>query len=175
MNNVSYISLGSNMGERYSFLTQAIQRLDNHPQVSVLKKSSIYETEPVGYTEQDLFLNMVVKLETSLTPFELLSLLQQIEVELGRKRLIRWGPRTLDLDILLFNHENIETEQLMIPHPRMFDRSFVLIPLFEIEPDVKIPNRADSLAVIIEQLTDKEGVRIWKQKSGEEEFALLES
>lgn len=175
MKNIVYLSLGSNMGDRLSYLSQAIQLLQEHSQVQIVKKSSIYETDPIGYTDQDLFLNMVIKIETSLSAHELLSLLQRIENKLGRERLVRWGPRTLDLDILLYNQENIETEQLLIPHPRMYERSFVLIPLFEIEPNITLPNRADSLAAIIDQLKDKEGVRIWKQKNGEEEFALLES
>lgn len=84
--------------------------------------SSIYETDPVGYTDQDLFLNMAAAVKTSLSPFELLDLTQRIEKELGRKRDIRWGPRTADLDILLYNRENIETEQLIVPHPRMHER-----------------------------------------------------
>ncbi|WP_243292552.1 2-amino-4-hydroxy-6-hydroxymethyldihydropteridine diphosphokinase [Bacillus sp. FJAT-47783] len=175
MNNIAYLSLGSNIGDRISYLNGAIRDLEETHQIQIVKKSSIYETDPVGYTDQDLFLNMVLKITTDLTPYQLLSLLQQIENKMERKREIRWGPRTLDLDILLFNDENIETEQLTIPHPRMYERSFVLVPLLEIEPNLTFPQRTESLVHLIDQLRDKEGVRIWKQKSGEEEFALLES
>ncbi|WP_217608844.1 2-amino-4-hydroxy-6-hydroxymethyldihydropteridine diphosphokinase, partial [Bacillus sp. GbtcB15] len=84
----------------------------------------------------------------------------------NRKRDIRWGPRTLDLDILLFNYENIEAEQLIVPHPRMHERAFVLIPLFELNQDVRIPSIDEPISTIIDQLHDKEGVRIWKQKNG---------
>jgi len=175
MKSNSFLSIGSNMGDREWYLKSAIKRLDNHPQIQVIKKSSIYETDPVGYTEQNLFLNMVVKIITDLSPFDLLSYILQIENEHGRKREIKWGPRTLDLDILLYNNENIETEQLFVPHPRMKERSFVLIPLFEIEPQLQLPHETKPLSVLIDQLKDKEGVRVWKQISGVEELGLLES
>ena len=116
---------------------------------------------------------MVIKIHTSLLPLSLLTLLQEIERGCGRKRDIRWGPRTLDLDILLFNQENIETEQLKIPHPRMTERAFVMIPLFEVDPGVRIPNQARSISSIIDSLQDKEGVRVWKQKNGEDVYALF--
>lgn len=175
MKNTSYLSIGSNMGDREAYLKAAIKKLNHHPNIRVVKQSSIYETDPVGYTDQNMFLNMVVKVVTNLTPFELLSYIQQIENECGRKREIKWGPRTLDLDILLYNYENIETEQLFVPHPRMTERSFVLIPLFEIEPHLQLPQQRKPLSVFINQLKDKEGVRVWKQKSGAEELELLEN
>lgn len=175
MNNIAYISLGSNIGDREYFLRESIRRLDKDPNVAVIKTSSIYETDPVGFVEQNLFLNMVVKVATNLSPFELFKLTQSVEQHLGRTREIRWGPRTIDLDILLYNNENIETEQLTIPHPRMFERSFVLIPLFEIDRHIQCPKPPYSLSLLIDQLQDKKGVRIWKQKNGEEGFALLEN
>ena len=88
---------------------------------------------------------------------------------------MRWGPRTIDLDILLFNNENIETENLSVPHPRMQERAFVIIPLVEIEPNIKLPAIDRPLKVILEDISDKEGVRLWKLKNGEDEFAHLES
>ncbi|BBU37783.1 MULTISPECIES: 2-amino-4-hydroxy-6-hydroxymethyldihydropteridine diphosphokinase [Aeribacillus] len=175
MKNYAYISLGSNIGDREYYLEESINQLNRHPDVEVIKMSSIYETDPVGYIDQELFLNMVIKIATNFTPYELLAFTQKIEYDLGRSREVKWGPRTIDLDILLYNNENIETEQLTIPHPRMFERSFVLIPLFEIDRDVQWPNQHRSLLVLIDQLKDKKGVRIWKQKNGEEGFALLES
>jgi 2-amino-4-hydroxy-6-hydroxymethyldihydropteridine diphosphokinase len=175
MVNYAYVALGSNMGNRLQYLYKAIKKLDEHEQISVVQTSSIYETDPVGYVNQDKFLNMVIKIQTSLSPFALLDVTQKIELDLGRKREVRWGPRTLDLDILLYNHENIETEQLTIPHPRMVERAFVLVPLFELDADIRIPNIKQCLALIIDELPDKEGVRIWKQKSGEDVFALFEN
>ncbi|KAA6442397.1 2-amino-4-hydroxy-6-hydroxymethyldihydropteridine diphosphokinase [Bacillus atrophaeus] len=167
MNNTAYIALGSNIGDRESYLRQAVVLLHQHEAVKVTKVSSIYETDPVGYEAQDEFLNMAAEIKTSLTPFELLDLTQSIESELGRKRDIRWGPRTADLDILLYNRENIETEQLIVPHPRMYERLFVLAPLKEICPQV------ENNKIIAE--TNQEGVRVWKQKSGVDEFVHSES
>ncbi|WP_078414581.1 2-amino-4-hydroxy-6-hydroxymethyldihydropteridine diphosphokinase [Priestia abyssalis] len=173
MENIAFISLGSNLGDRFQYLKEAVMQLNNHESVELINMSSIYETDPIGYEEQSAFLNMVVKICTSLSPVSLLTRLQEIEREHGRKRDIRWGPRTLDLDILLFNQENIETEQLEIPHPRMTERAFVMIPLFEVDHDVQIPNQAHSISSIIDSLQDKEGVRVWKQKNGEDVYALF--
>jgi 2-amino-4-hydroxy-6-hydroxymethyldihydropteridine diphosphokinase len=175
MENYAYIALGSNIGDRLYYLREAVKMLDRHEQISVAAASSIYETEPVGYVNQDKFLNMVIKIYTTLSPFALLDVTQNIEQKLGRKREIRWGPRTLDLDILLYNHENIETEQLIIPHPRMTERAFVMIPLLELNHDIHFPNIAQRLVCLIDRLPDKEGVRVWKQKNGEDVFALFES
>lgn len=172
MENIAYIALGSNMGERSSYLKEAIEKLESSAVVSVLDHSSIYETEPVGYADQASFLNMVIKVTTSLKPLELLDVTQQIELQLGRKRELRWGPRTLDLDILLYNHENIESERLIVPHPRMFERAFVMIPLMELEPCLQ---GRENEPFNIDELPDKEGVHIWKRKNGEDAFALFEN
>ncbi|QGQ43957.1 2-amino-4-hydroxy-6-hydroxymethyldihydropteridine diphosphokinase [Metabacillus sediminilitoris] len=175
MKNEAYVALGSNMGNREDYLLKAIQKLNLHPLIDVVNFSSIYETDPIGYTDQAEFLNMVIKLNTDLSAFELLHVLQNTETLLNRKREVKWGPRTLDLDILLYNHENIVAEQLIVPHPRMHERAFVLIPLYEINQNISIPTLEESLSTIIDQLSDKEGVRIWKQKNGVDVFALLES
>lgn len=132
--NVAYLSIGTNLGEREENLAYAVELL--RKEVNVTAVSSIYETAPVGVTDQPAFLNICVALETELEAHALLNVCQQIEQELGRVRLYRWGPRSIDLDILLFNHENIETESLLVPHPRMFERSFVIAPLVEIAPHV---------------------------------------
>lgn len=131
--NKSYLSLGSNMGNRLEMLKQAVSSLKEHPSIDVLKISSLYETDPVGFTEQDPFLNMVIYLQTDLSAYELLDACQNIENELNRKREIRWGPRTIDLDILLYNHDEVKTDRLIIPHPRMHERAFVLVPLLELD------------------------------------------
>jgi 2-amino-4-hydroxy-6-hydroxymethyldihydropteridine diphosphokinase len=175
MENYAYIALGSNIGNRLYYLREAVKALDSHEQISVIATSSIYETEPVGYINQDKFLNMVIKITTVLSPLALLEVTQKIEQRFGRKREIRWGPRTLDLDILLYNHENIETEQLIIPHPRMTERAFVMIPLLELNHNIYIPNVSQCLEDLIDRLPDREGVHVWKQKNGEDVFALFES
>ncbi|MEC2427628.1 2-amino-4-hydroxy-6-hydroxymethyldihydropteridine diphosphokinase [Bacillus safensis] len=167
MNNTAYIALGSNIGKKETYLKEAVKKLHEHPEVQVELISSIYETAPVGYKNQDDFLNMAVKITTSLRPEELLSLTQKIEQELGRTREVRWGPRTADLDILLYNRENIETEQLVVPHPRMYERLFVLVPMSEICPEIG--------EVQINAVTDQEGVSIWKKTCGVEEFVHTES
>ena len=175
MENKAYIALGSNMGDRFGYLTEAIILLERHEDISVVNTSSVYETDPVGYTDQGQFLNMAIKVETSLEPVELLDTCLEIELKLDRKREMKWGPRTLDLDILLFNHENVETEKLTIPHPRMSERAFVILPLIEMEPNLTLPTIKEPLKNCLLSIPDREGVRIWKQKNGEDVFALIES
>ncbi|UYZ22139.1 2-amino-4-hydroxy-6-hydroxymethyldihydropteridine diphosphokinase [Mesobacillus jeotgali] len=175
MENKAYIALGSNMGDRFGYLTQAIILLESHEQISVVNTSSVYETDPVGFTDQGQFLNMAIQVETSLSPVELLDTCLEIELKLGRKREVKWGPRTLDLDILLYNHENIETEKLTIPHPRMSERAFVILPLLDMDPNLTLPTMKEPLKKYLLSIPDREGVRIWKQKNGEDVFALIES
>lgn len=175
MENFAYIALGSNMGDRFEYLKKALLLLESHDGIQVVNTSSIYETDPVGYTDQDQFLNMAVQVKTKLNPGELLAECLNIEEKLGRKREIRWGPRTLDLDILLYNHENIETEKLTIPHPRMSERAFVLLPLLEMDPNLTLSTMEKPLKSCLQSIPDKEGVRIWKQKNGEDVFALIEN
>ena len=163
------------MGNRLNTFQTAFRLLDENEHIKLVSCSSLYETDPVGYTDQDCFLNAVFKVETDLKPEELLRTCLQIEQELGRKRDIRWGPRTLDLDILLYNHENVETEILSIPHPRMHERAFVIIPLMELETDINLPKMNTSLSDLLDKIPDKEGVRLWKLKNGEGVFALFES
>src|SRR5699024_9732614 len=127
--NRAYIGLGSNIEPKEQYLLQAIEQLKSHKEISVTKISSIYETPPVGYTDQNTFLNMTLEIETSLKNIELLRACQAIEKNLDRERTIKNGPRTIDLDILLFNHEYRELDGLEIPHPRMKERAFVLVPL----------------------------------------------
>lgn len=173
MNNIAYIALGTNIGDRYQNLTKAIEELANMKDILLVDASSIYETDPVGYVDQHSFLNMVIKVNTNLNPLDLLTFCLDVEKKLGRKREIRWGPRTIDLDILLYNQENIEAETLIIPHPRMTERAFVMIPLLEIDPHIKEPKMSQSIQIYLNDKPDKEGVRIWKQKNGEDVFALF--
>ncbi|MBO1582664.1 2-amino-4-hydroxy-6-hydroxymethyldihydropteridine diphosphokinase [Bacillus sp. XF8] len=171
MKNVVYVALGSNIGDRYAYLLQAIELLNKNPHIRVEDVSSVYETDPVGYTDQNRFLNLVIKISTNLLPQELLKVTQKVEIDLGRKREIRWGPRTVDLDILLYNQENIEAENLIVPHPRMFERAFVIVPLLEINQDIK-QNISRSQ---VDEMKRREGVTVWKQKNGEDAFVLFGS
>lgn len=150
--NVSFISIGSNIGDRMHHLTDAVRALHEHKEVTVTVVSSIYETIPVGFIDQADFLNLVVKVETTLSAHDLLASCQEIENGLGRVREVRWGPRTVDLDILLYNNDNVESENLIVPHPRMGERAFVLVPLLEIAPGI----------VQLESALDDSGVVYWK-------------
>ncbi|MFK4996603.1 2-amino-4-hydroxy-6-hydroxymethyldihydropteridine diphosphokinase [Bacillus sp. N9] len=173
MNNIAYLSLGSNIGDRKNCLKLAIRELAKRTDVRIDKLSSIYETEPVGYVDQANFLNMVIKISTSLSALQLLQLCLQIEEELGRVREFRWGPRIIDLDILLYNKEDIMMEALQIPHPRMTERAFVLIPLLEIDRDLTLPNTVTPLLHVLNEIRDKEGVRLWKEINGEDALELF--
>ncbi|AGZ25895.1 MULTISPECIES: 2-amino-4-hydroxy-6-hydroxymethyldihydropteridine diphosphokinase [Staphylococcus] len=128
----AYLGLGSNIGDRAHQLQQAIRIIDQYQYIDVTSISPIYETEPVGYTDQPQFLNLCIEIETTLDPQELLKRCLETEEALHRVRKIRWGPRTLDVDILLYGNEIIEEDNLIIPHPRMAERAFVLIPLNDI-------------------------------------------
>jgi 2-amino-4-hydroxy-6-hydroxymethyldihydropteridine diphosphokinase len=135
----AYIGLGSNIGDRIKSIKSAIKLLNKNPQIEVKKTSSFYESEPLEYPNQAWFVNAVVQVETSLKPAELLKVTADIETELERIRTMRWGPRTIDLDILLYDQELVSDADLQIPHLRMHARAFVLIPLAEIAEDVRHP------------------------------------
>jgi len=134
---IAYIGFGSNMGDRSSHIRQAISLLAEA--VRVVRVSSRYHTEPVGYREQEDFINAVAEIETDRSPLDLLALCRSVEDRLGRERTMRWGPRTIDLDILLYGEAVVNAPELVIPHPRMAERRFVLAPLAEIAPSVIHP------------------------------------
>ena len=135
-----YMSLGSNMGDKEDNLRRAVNLLIDSGRIRDLRASSIYVTEPVGYADQDDFYNICICFDTDLEPMELLDLSQSIESELHRVRTIKNGPRTIELDILLYGDEKIKNKRLIVPHERMFERAFVLIPLSELKQiDVPIP------------------------------------
>lgn len=129
----TYIALGTNLGNRQKNLKEAIVELNKFGKI--IQKSHIYETEPIGYKDQGSFLNMVVKFKTGISPFSLLKKLKKIEKKFGREKTIRNGPRIIDLDILFYSTKIIKTNVLEIPHPRLHQRDFVLIPLSEIAPN----------------------------------------
>lgn len=153
-----YLSLGSNVGDRAKNLTTAITLL-KEAGVRVHKVSSIYETEPVDYLEQDWFLNCVVEIETDLSARELLRELRAIEARMSSKKPFAKGPRLIDLDILLYGDESIDSEELEVPHPRMLQRRFVLAPLAEIAPGLRHPSWPGTAAEMLAQTTDKSTVR----------------
>lgn len=132
MKNKVYLSLGSNIGNRQKYIENAIELIGKTEGIKILKKSGLYETSPVGYVEQNLFLNTVIKIETDFSAREILKIINKIENELDRKREIRWGPRTIDIDILIFSDKKIDEMDLIIPHKEMLNRLFVLVPLIEI-------------------------------------------
>ncbi|WP_068675790.1 2-amino-4-hydroxy-6-hydroxymethyldihydropteridine diphosphokinase [Oceanobacillus sp. Castelsardo] len=169
--NKAYLSLGTNIEPRIDYLNDALELLEESGDISIKDKSSIYETAPVGYTEQSDFLNIVIGITTSLSSMELLKYCQSIEGRLGRKREIRFGPRTIDLDILTYNNENSTVEELLIPHPRMHERAFVLIPLQEIAPNFRIPTWNQHAGDLLNKLqeSDIKGVRKWIRNELEEE------
>jgi len=157
----AYLALGSNVGEREKFLLQAIEALNRTSGIAVKKLSSIYETDPVGYTDQPAFLNMVASVETSLAPHELLAKILHIEKELGRVRTIRWGPRMIDIDILLYGSEQVTDVDLEIPHPAMKDRAFVLVPLRDVWEGAELPVLGRSIEDYLDAAEDVKGVRLW--------------
>ena len=134
-----YLGLGSNLGNREENLRVARQRIDQLPGVFLTCVSSLYETSPWGIKDQTDFLNQVVQVITELSPQEVLRACQQIESDLGRKREIRWGPRNIDIDILLYGVKVLVEEDLIIPHPYLTERAFVLVPLIELAPGLILP------------------------------------
>ncbi|MCX6038031.1 MAG: 2-amino-4-hydroxy-6-hydroxymethyldihydropteridine diphosphokinase, partial [Chloroflexi bacterium] len=134
---IIYLALGTNLGDRFANLQAAITALP--PAVRVLAQSPVYETPPWGLTDQPAFLNMVLKSQTALAPVELLKHLKLLETELGRLPTVRWGPRRIDMDILFYDKLILDTPELTIPHPRLHERAFVLVPLADLEPDLVHP------------------------------------
>ncbi len=155
---IAYLGLGSNIGDREGFLRAAVEFLDKNESIAVKQVSSIYETAPVGYVEQANFFNAAARIETDLTPEDLLKTCMAIEAELGRRREVHWGPRTIDIDILLFDGIIIETPLLTIPHPQMHKRRFVLVPLNEIYPDLVLKDR--TITEILGDFADSDDIRI---------------
>jgi 2-amino-4-hydroxy-6-hydroxymethyldihydropteridine diphosphokinase len=145
---LAYVGLGANIGEPRAQLLAAWDALGRIPQTRAIARSSLYRSAPIGYENQPDFLNCVAKLDTTLEPRALLSHLQQVERDLGRARSFRDAPRKIDLDLLLYGSESIDTPDLVVPHPRMHERAFVLEPLAELDPDAKIPGRGSAAELL---------------------------
>ncbi len=154
-----YLGIGSNLGDREANLKGALDALSG--QVEIEKISSIYETEPVGYAEQPWFLNLVCRGETGMEPLDLLSLAKRIEAQMGRQESFRNAPRPVDIDIIFFDDRMIETEGLIVPHPRVGERGFVLIPLAQIAPELIHPGNGKSIKNLLSELEGSEQVREW--------------
>jgi 2-amino-4-hydroxy-6-hydroxymethyldihydropteridine diphosphokinase len=157
----AYIALGANLGDREGTLREALHRLDSHDGIQVVRCSGVYETEPVGYLDQPQFLNMAAVLLTTLAPETLLEVMLDIETQLGRTRDIRYGPRTVDLDLLWVEGQTLDTLKLTLPHPRMLERAFVLYPLSDIVPQEEQSGLRSIVTEALQDVDGKEGIRLW--------------
>ena len=155
---LAYIGFGSNIGDRLVHIQNAIQTLSKAEGITLQKISSLYKTDPVGYEAQAQFLNGVAAIQTSLSPLSLLHTLKDIETAVGRQHRIRWGPREIDLDILIYGDLCLRTEKLILPHPEMHLRSFVLVPLAEIAPNLVHPVFQETIQTILNRLENSKSV-----------------
>lgn len=156
---IAYLGLGSNVGDREEYIEQAVFLLEKNPNIEVTKRSTNYETEAEEGAPQPPFINAAVEIKTKLTPHKLLEVCQEIEAALGREREIEWGPRTIDIDLLLYDGEIISDDKLQIPHPLMHERLFVLKPLREIAPHLIHPVLEKSIEVLYEERKAELGER----------------
>jgi 2-amino-4-hydroxy-6-hydroxymethyldihydropteridine diphosphokinase len=160
MKNSAYVGMGSNLGSRLENCQQAMTYLEEHPAITVLASSSFYETEPVGKTDQGWFLNAVVQVSTELEPEALLESLLEIETAMGRVRNEKWGPRIIDLDLLLYEDRILKAPRLEVPHPEMTQRRFVLAPLCELAAGHMHPLAKKTIQQLLSELPEDEKVFI---------------
>jgi len=160
----AYLSLGSNLGDRAANIARAVAALRARG-AHVTQESSLYETEPLELKEQPWFLNGTLEVQTNLSPQQLMQMLLEIEREMGRERLVHKGPRTIDMDILLYDSAVVKEPRLEIPHPRMAERKFVLVPLAEIAGEMNHPVAMMTIAEMLDATADKSEVRKWPGKA----------
>jgi len=161
-----FIGVGSNIGNRYKNIQDAEKEISKSDLCKIVRVSKIYETDPVGYLNQDNFLNCVFKIDTQFTPEQLIDFLLNTEKTLKRERIIHWGPRTIDLDILFYDNITISSSKLIIPHPRMHERMFVMKPLCDLIPDYIHPVLNETCRVIAEKLEKDQGIpKVWRTSS----------
>jgi 2-amino-4-hydroxy-6-hydroxymethyldihydropteridine diphosphokinase len=158
----AYLSLGSNLGDRAANIARALAQLDAAG-VRVVRRSSLYKTEPVEFTAQGWFLNLAVEVETALMPRQLIHAIRRIEQEMGRRRIVRAGPRVLDIDILLYGASIVRAAELEIPHPRMAERRFVLVPMAELAPGLRHPVLRLAMIELLASTQDRSQVLRWKE------------
>ncbi|MBM4351270.1 MAG: 2-amino-4-hydroxy-6-hydroxymethyldihydropteridine diphosphokinase [Deltaproteobacteria bacterium] len=158
MGHIAYIGIGSNLGDKIANCEKAISEILNVDRHRLVVRSSLYHTRPIGYAAQGWFVNGVIKIETHLEPLDLYRMLKTIELRLGRNETFRWGPRIIDLDLLLFDNRRIETEELQVPHPRLHERQFVLIPLSEIDPNLMHPVLKKTAGELLKEIKEDQGV-----------------
>lgn len=157
----AFLSLGSNLGDRAANIERALARLDAAG-VRIIRRSSLYKTEPVEFTAQGWFLNLAVEVETALMPRQLLHAIRRVEQEMGRRRIVRAGPRVLDIDILLYGTSIVRTAELEIPHPRMAERRFVLVPMAELAPGLRHPVLKLTMLELLAATQDRSQVGRWQ-------------
>lgn len=158
---IIYLSLGSNLGDREAHLDRAVESLARAG-IIPQRRSSLYATEPVGFAAQPWFLNCVLEARTELMPRQLLRAVQRTERALGRRRMVAAGPRSIDIDILLYGSSIIRAAELEVPHPRMCARRFVLLPLRELEPGLRHPRSGRTVAELLAASPDSSQVRLWR-------------
>ncbi|MCS7053768.1 MAG: 2-amino-4-hydroxy-6-hydroxymethyldihydropteridine diphosphokinase [Ignavibacterium sp.] len=173
---ICYISLGSNIGDRFEFLQKAVKLIEDDKNIRLINASSVYETLPFGNVNQDNFLNAVIEIFTSLPPKNLLFRLKEIETEIGRNSTSKWGPREIDLDIILYEDFLIEDGELSLPHPGLYQRDFFLVPLIELNSKLREPKFGKGLDEILSHLEKRNIIQkvnktlSFKEKSIEEKY-----